>query len=442
VLVREFDDRLGWAQWAFSSGAEWLAWRCGLSLSAAREKLRTAHALRRLPAITKAFAAGRISYTKVRALTRVAEPDNEDLLLAFALASTAPQVEERCRQMRNVGPAATDSARRAWERRGLTVLRNPSAGTLTVSLEVPLEDGELLTKAIDQAVASGEADLGPEFAANSWQARQADAVIAIARSYLARGSSAKSGTGRAGASETDTINADGARFDAARPLAAADHYQVVVHVDGSALHGGAGRSDLPLETVRRLACDGSLVRIVDDERGHPLAVGRKQRTVSAALKRALLARDRGCSFPGCHRRRFVDAHHIRHWAEGGETSLENLTLLCTQHHRLLHEGAFSLRRDVAGALYFERRDGRVIPPGGYSADDVVDELVDAGRDGLGSGHTRGVDRDDLTRDDRLHRVVRSPKPSAEVREQSGIYLPEVRRRHGSIDIPTAVTAPT
>jgi hypothetical protein len=99
----------------------------------------------------------------------------------------------------------------------------------------------------------------------------------------------------------------------------------------------AARSDLPIETVRRLTCDGSLVTVVEDDHGTPLSVGRKQRTVSTALKRALWSRDRGCSFPGCHRSHYVDAHHIRHWAEGGETSLENLTLLCSYHHRLLHE---------------------------------------------------------------------------------------------------------
>jgi Domain of unknown function (DUF222)/HNH endonuclease len=119
---------------------------------------------------------------------------------------------------------------------------------------------------------------------------------------------------------------------AASTAAAADHYQVVVHVDDSALRGGLGRSDLPTETVKRLTCDGSLITIVEDDRGTPLDVGRKQRTVSTPLKRALWSRDRHCSFPGCHNRRYVDAHHIRHWASGGETSLDNLTLLCSHHH--------------------------------------------------------------------------------------------------------------
>ena len=138
---------------------------------------------------------------------------------------------------------------------------------------------------------------------------------------------------------------------------AADHYQVVLHSDRSALHGGVGRSDLPIETVRRLTCDGSVITLVEDENGTPLDVGRKQRTISTALRRALWARDSHCSFPGCHNRCYVDAHHIEHWADGGDTSLENLTLLCTQHHTLLHEGGFKLRRDAAGSSTSSARTG-------------------------------------------------------------------------------------
>jgi hypothetical protein len=121
ALVREFDDRFGWKKWTFKNCAEWLAWRSSISLSAAREKVRTAHALRSLPAISAAFAEGRLSYSKVRALTRVANVYDEDLLLAHALDATVAQVEERCRQIRNVAPDSVHNARRAWQNRSLTV---------------------------------------------------------------------------------------------------------------------------------------------------------------------------------------------------------------------------------------------------------------------------------------------------------------------------------
>ncbi len=355
VLVRNFDDRFGWMKWSFASCAEWLAWACGISLSAAREKVRTAHALRKLPAISKAFAEGRVSYSKVRALTRVAQEHDEDVLLAYALDASQGQVEQRCAQIRNVAPESTDVARRAWERRSLSISRNVVRNTVLISVEVPAEEGELVALALDRAVAAGEVASGIEFSADrekasaSWCAQQADALIAVMRAYLADGERAA---------------------DAAH---AGDHCQVVVHVDASALRGGAGCSDLPLETIRRLTCDCSLVAMVEDERGNPLDVGRKQRTFSTALRRALWARDRGCTFPGCHRKRFVAGHHIKHWADNGKTNPDNITLLCSLHHRLLHEGGFRVRRDQDGVLHFARPDGCEIPRGGYRVEDMVDE---------------------------------------------------------------------
>jgi hypothetical protein len=117
------------------------------------------------------------------------------------------------------------------------------------------------------------------------------------------------------------------------------------------------------------------VTIVEDDDGHPLDVGRKRRTVTTALKRALWSRDRGCTFPGCRNRRYVEAHHIRHWASGGKTSVENLTLLCSHHHTLLHEGGFSIRREDDSALRFVRGDGRLIPRCGYRLEDMQDDYV-------------------------------------------------------------------
>src|SRR5687767_8716964 len=107
----EFDDRFGWKKWNYKTCAEWLAWRSEIGLSAAREKVRTAHALRVLPAISTAFAEGRLSYSKVRALTRVAHMHDEDLLIAYALSTTAENVEGRCRQIRNVAPDSVHHAR-------------------------------------------------------------------------------------------------------------------------------------------------------------------------------------------------------------------------------------------------------------------------------------------------------------------------------------------
>jgi hypothetical protein len=151
------------------------------------------------------------------------------------------------------------------------------------------------------------------------------------------------------------------------PLSAAERYQVVVHVTAERLAGEeTGRCELDngpglaLDTVRRIACDSSLIRITQDGAGNPLDIGRKTRAVPPALRRALQARDGGCRFPGCSHRRFVDAHHIRHWADGGDTSIDNLLTLCRRHHRLVHEGGFGVERTTDGHIRFSRPDGRVI----------------------------------------------------------------------------------
>ena len=384
VLVREFDDRMGWAKWSYPNCAEWLSWRCQMSLSTAREKVRTAQALRDLPEISLAFSEGRLSYTKVRALTRVAEMHDEAALVRYALDATAPDVEERCRQIRNVHPDSVRDAQRAWEARWLSAWRNTARGTLCLRVEVPLDVGELVMQAIDQAmeredIPDGVAERSP----SSFQSQQADALVAIVKTYL-EGDATKSG---------------------AECSSTADRYQLVVHVDESALRGGAGRSDAPLETVKRLACDASVVVVTEDERGTPLTVSRKQRRVSTPIRRAIWARDRHCTFPGCHRTRLVEAHHVHHWVEGGETSVDNLTLLCWFHHRLLHEGGFGMRRDYRGERYFVRADGRAIPRCGYREADYTDDDVAENPSMEGSRH---VDTD-------------SRNPSMEVREPRGVY---------------------
>src|SRR5690606_13454690 len=217
----------------------------------------------------------------------------------------------------NSEPESVLGAQRAWERRSLTLRRNAARGTMSITVEVPLVDGEVIAEALERAVERGEAASAHEFGAtsrkpgvrdsaealsapgNGWLAQQADALVAVAKAYL---------TGGAESTGAGSVP---------------DHYQVVVHVDESALRGEAGRADLPIETVKRLSCDGSLITIVEDERGNPLDVGRKHRTVTTALRRALWSRDRGCTFPGCSRKRYLYGHHLHHWANGGETSIDN-----------------------------------------------------------------------------------------------------------------------
>jgi hypothetical protein len=142
--------------------------------------------------------------------------------------------------------------------------------------------------------------------------------------------------------------------------AGGERYQVVVHVDAN--DGASVLEDGPAlapETAERLACDASLVELVERD-GVPLSVGRKTRTIRPAIRRALEARDRRCCFPGCENKRFLHAHHIRHWVRGGETKLDNLLLLCPRHHRFVHETGYSVRI-ADGKPEFRDRWGNPIP---------------------------------------------------------------------------------
>lgn len=349
LLIAEFARRDGHERHGFASAPSWLAWRCGLTTRAAREQVRVARSLESLPRIRARFASGELSYSKVRALTRVAEPETEPQLLELADAATAAQLEVLLRRvavaMAGGGGAGTRAERflsLGWE----------DDGSLRVSGSLPAEEGALLMKAIQlgcerlaegpgSATGSGtDSGLGSDAGDRGGRSRPtaADALLAIAESSISSG---------------------------LKP--APDRHQVVVHVDAGVLDGaeaGAAavepESAVGAETSRRLACDSSIVTLVERD-GRPVSVGRKTRVVPPALRRALLARDGGCRFPGCTNRRFVDAHHIQHWARGGETSERNLVMLCRRHHTLVHEAAYSVEWRGSG-LVFRRPNGREVEP--------------------------------------------------------------------------------
>jgi hypothetical protein len=373
-LIAEFDRRKGWCDGALHSCAHWLNFKCGLDLGAAREKVRVAHALEGLPRICVAMANGQLSYSKARALTRVACPATEEYFLSMALHGTAHHVETLVRHYRRCRETeALSSEVRQQAMRSLSYCFDDD-GSLVIKARLPAIAGAMLIKALDAAMkqslpgdAAGglsvgdidedghevrrrevDIDAGLHGAPNFWMrphprsVRRADALALLAETYLKR---------------------------APPTLKTADRYQVVVHVDAQTLRNSTpGRCEiehgpsLPAETARRLACDASLVRIIENANGEPLDIGRKTRSIPPAIRRALTARDRGCRFPGCTHTQFVDAHHVKHWAEGGETKASNLLLLCRFHHRLVHEGGIVIQRLDDGALRFVRPNGRAFDP--------------------------------------------------------------------------------
>ncbi|MCZ6887660.1 MAG: DUF222 domain-containing protein [Gammaproteobacteria bacterium] len=328
-FLADFDLRQGYRHWGSADCADWLAFKCDMARSTAKERVRVAAALRHLPQIEQAFRRGDLSYSKVRALTRVADDHNEAALLDKALDYSAAQLERFVSRIRHADDAAsTAEALRAIERRYLSVfVREDGLGSLTA--ELPEADLELVRQALE-FVCSGL----PALDGQSIHTRQAHALVQMARDTLA-GRSGERGEGKAG-----------------------DHYQVVVHVDATALQGEGGESDLPVATVRRMCCDGSVVALLKNHSGEPLSIGRKQRTIPTAIGRIIEARDRTCRFPGCGHDKWLEGHHIRHWALGGETSVSNLIQLCDLHHTLVHEGGWSISRVPSGEeVYFVRPDG-------------------------------------------------------------------------------------
>jgi hypothetical protein len=349
VMIREFDERGGCLKWGLECTAKWLAWRCDLSMATAREKVRVAQALKHLRLISESFSTGELSYSKVRSLTRVATMDNEADLVAFALRNTASHVAEYCRELRMGSPQSADIAERAFVNRSLRVRRDADRGMISVSVDLPLEAGELFEKALDKA-RDDECLKIPDLVDTSWSRRQADAFVTMLKEYL------QEGVGEAGSGS--------------------DNYLVNIHVDQSALAGEVGRSSVPIETVKRLCCDGHAVVMTETKDGEPLSIGRKSRVIPKGIERAVRARDKNvCRFPGCNNHRFVDIHHIEHWADGGETAVNQLMLLCSKHHTLLHEGGFRIDRDFQDSWSFFRPDGIAVPDCGYHSRDMLDDDV-------------------------------------------------------------------
>jgi len=343
-LIREFDARGGWGN-GFRSCAAWLTWKVGLDLGAARERVRVARALGTLPRLAEALACGELSYSKVRALTRVATPETEERLLTFGKAGTAVHVERLVRGWRQVDrhAEARETGRRHASR-GLHVYQEED-GMVVVRGRLTPEIGAVLVQALTAAreavypknVPAGTFPPEPPTMAQ----QQADALGLLAETALHHG------------------------ID---PGAPGERYQVVVHVDAPVLADpeAPGQSVLEdgthvsAETSQRLACDASRVLMQHGRDGRVVEVGARTRTIPPALRRALQHRDHGCRFPGCGVR-FGQGHHIRHWAHGGPTTLSNLALLCRRHHRAVHEEGYQVDRQADGELRFRRPDGRLLP---------------------------------------------------------------------------------
>jgi hypothetical protein len=370
-LLAEFDDRGGWRGDGIRSCAHWLSWRAGMSLRTGAERLRVAHALRNLPHITEAFAAGKLSYSKVRAITRIAGSDTatltriaadiaadtsqlrhttvadpataERVLLNLALSGTASHVETIVAAVRRRHTPPEDlAARRSlswqWDEDGSLILRahlTPDAGaTLIAAIDALVPPRTPIAHRAEPSPAdlhqrAVEQEPGPT--ADRVAARRADALLALVRGDTAE--TVERGT-----------------------------TQVIVHLDAGT---GAARLDggpeIPDSTAERLACDARVQVLLNDRPGNRMYLGRARRLASPAQIAALTVRDgQACQFPGCTHTRHLHAHHVRHWLHGGRTDVDNLVLICSFHHQVIHDHGCRIHR-LPGRWEFLRPDGTPIP---------------------------------------------------------------------------------
>ena len=387
LLVGELVVRGVWADEGARTPGQWLSFTCSMDGSTAREKVRVALALRELPGIRARFAAGTLSYSKVRALTRVATPEIEDDLIRLADSAPASEIVRLLAAGRRSadellrwedGPPASPAGE-VWGLQRLAV----GDGVVEYRLRVPAADSmavdERLDRLVEVADRADRADRGHEGQAEDG---------ALEESPAPPPGEGEAGLSRGARRAVAMVDALATAVAAGPPdRSGCDDHLVVVHVDAAELAAavadpdGAMQDDepapaasadaprqprqsgqprrgyvttgrqrgmmLPRRVLARLACDADLRVAGADGDGHPADIGRRSRKIPADLRRALLLRDRHCRFPGCHATRGLHAHHVVHWAEGGPTDLSNLSLLCGQHHRFVHDRAWEMR-PVAG----------------------------------------------------------------------------------------------
>ncbi|MFO7566197.1 MAG: DUF222 domain-containing protein [Enhygromyxa sp.] len=355
--LRVFDAHEAWGSQGARSCAEWLSWRTNLSIKAAREKVRVARALGSLPKIDALFGRGELSYSKVRALTRAATAESEQFWIDVALHASASQIEKMARAYQRVtgeeasrDPMDLPNNQRRFVRRSETV-----GGMVRIEMQLTPEEAAVLWSAMNSALeqapaeAPGPAREAPAGASMTPQCpdrrrleieeQRADAVVDLAQAYLQH-----------------------------RPRTLGSGYEMVVITTPEHLQRGPDGvggylpdgTPVPLHVARMLACDGARVDVTLGRDGELLDVGRRTRAIPSAIGRALWLRDGGCRVPGCGRTRHLHAHHIKSWAEGGPTRLSNLVLVCSGHHRMIHEGRLE-SRICEGKITFVNARGRAMP---------------------------------------------------------------------------------
>lgn len=401
LALAEFEQREGWGRSGMKSAAAWLSWRTGMRLGVARDRVRVARALQRLPLITDAFRAGRLSYCKVRALARVATAPTEAVLLEIALGATGAQLETICRQWRRTLIGEQAASRHL--RRGVT-RREEADGSVTYTVRVAPEDAAV----VDAALAAGreqltddggrpvetpeETRLAEAIGAGAPLSRvDADVLVLIAETFLAANAETLP-EGRThvivhadldALAEAAALEAGAEPVEADTPAAPSqpsdDAEGTPVWQRTRATRPPACRTSdgtvISASTVMRMLCSSTSQLLVSARDGRPLDLARTRRHASAQQRIALAERDHGCRFPGCTQTRRLVPHHSVYWSRGGGTDLDLLVLLCPTHHRAVHELGYRVTALGGGRFRFVRPDGVTLPESGVMGANTPDNVT-------------------------------------------------------------------
>jgi hypothetical protein len=334
ALIAEMDRRNLWESDGARDMAHWLRMRYGISDWKARRWIAAAHALESLPRISERFASGSLGIDKVVELARFAGPNTEAGLIPWAESVSTGAIRHRGDLAQRQEEREAENADRA---RSLSWWYEDDGRRFSLPATLPAAQGAIVAKALDRLADQLPAMPGEE-RPRCVDQRRADALVALASTRISR--------------ESDP-----------------DRATVVVHVPLEALSPNTRRSGpqtgcalegggvILEETARRLACTARLEAVIEDGAGRVVGLGRTSRKPSHRMMRALRHRDVGCRFPGCRSRRFTDAHHVAWWANGGRTDLDNLLLVCSFHHKLVHEYGWAVRSERDGSTTWLRPGG-------------------------------------------------------------------------------------
>lgn len=327
-LITEIDCREVWRNSGARDMAHWLSMRYGISEWKARRWIASAHALDGLPHTSEAFARGELGIDKVVELTRFATAETETRLIEWAKGVSGGCIR------RKADLAVSQSIRDVQDvekSRFLSWWYFDEGRRFGMEAELPAAEGAVVARALER-LAEILPVMPEEEGPYHVSARRADALVALASARIA-------------------ADAD------------PDRATVVVHAQLQGLlerNSGCEIQEGPVihpETARRLLCNARVQGVIEDGAGQPVRLGRTSREPPAWMTRQLRYRDLGCRFPGCGARRFTQAHHILWWERGGRTDLDNLVLVCTFHHKLVHEHGWALKCEMDGGVQWFRPDG-------------------------------------------------------------------------------------